>query len=491
MFGSLFSKLATVLLGLFFLVGALFIVVSIVATDMYQQEVSQKLNRELAAHIVPENQVLENSEINRAVLEHWFHQLMVFNPSIEIYLLNDQGDILAFSAPPGKVVRQSVDLDPIARFLSADVKLPILGDDPRGANRRKVFSVAEIRHGDVLEGYLYIILGGEEYDGVVQLLKGSHILTLSLWVIVAGLGFSLLAGLLMFRWLTRRLSRLSEAMDAFKQGAPTGHLALPVRRGRSSYDEIDRLTMTFGAMAEQIERQIETLKSTDKLRRELVANVSHDLRTPLATLQGYIETLLMRKQKLSPDERQEYLEIALHHCERLNNLVKELFELATLDAKETQLQLEPFNLSELIQDLLQKFQLSARRKNIEFIANFSEKMPMIQADIGLIERVLENLIENALRHTPAGGSIDIALTSDHDDIIVKVSDTGCGIPREELPYIFDRFYQLDKSRGGKSMGSGLGLAIAKRILELHSREIEVNSMLDRGTTFSFRLPAYN
>jgi signal transduction histidine kinase len=165
-------------------------------------------------------------------------------------------------------------------------------------------------------------------------------------------------------------------------------------------------------------------------------------------------------------------------------------DLAKLDSHEIVLHREPFNLSELVQDLVQKFQLKAKEKQINIVTNIQEELPFADADIALIERVLENLMENAIRYTPQGGSIRVVLTPEREDISVQVSDTGRGIPEEELPHIFNRFYQLDKSRKGEKH-SGLGLAITKKILELHERSIEVTSSPGSGTTFSFHLPVFN
>ena len=141
-----------------------------------------------------------------------------------------------------------------------------------------------------------------------------------------------------------------------------------------------------------------------------------------------------------------------------------------------------------MQDVVQKFSLAAQKKNINIITNIGKELPYVTADIGLVERVLENLLENALRHTPECGTISMVLTPDNRNVTVQVIDTGSGIPQEELSHIFDRFYQVDKSRKERQGGAGLGLAIAKRILNLHGRTIEVTSVLNSGSTFSFQLP---
>ncbi len=490
MLRSLYTKLALVLLALFLLVAIFMVFVTRYATTMYQQEVNQKLNFDVAKHVVADLDLMRNNTINQDALKNAFHQLMVFNPSIEIYLLDTQGEILSYSAEPGKVKRPHVSLAPIKRFLAAKPHGPLLGDDPRDRARKKVFTVHPITDGDKLQGYLYVILGGEEYDNVIDMLATSYILNLTTWLIVAGSLFSLAAGLLVFAWLTGRLRQLSNAMALFRQGASLERLTAQVPYRSHPGDEIDQLNNTFLEMAKRIDSYIQELRRVDTLRRDLVANVSHDLRTPLATLQGYVETLLLKKQQLNESEQQHYLHIALQHCLRLNKLVQELFELAKLDAKETMIKTEPFNLPELIQDVVQKFHLRATEKGIALRSQVPEKMPFIKGDIAMIERVLENLIENALRHTPQGGNIEVKVRPQGSVIAVELSDTGIGIPQEELPYIFDRFYKGDKSRTQESASSGLGLAITKRMLELHDSNIEVKSDLNQGTTFSFELPIY-
>ncbi|UCF92525.1 MAG: HAMP domain-containing histidine kinase [Desulfobacterales bacterium] len=488
MFSSLYSKLAAVLTGLFCLVGLSFVVVTLFSTAMYQQEVNQRLNSKLAEQIVAEKLLLEQNHVNEEALEEIFHMLMVINPSIEIYLLDPEGNILAYSAAPGKIKRKRVNLGPLEKWLAGHATIQLRGDDPRNPRGKKVFTVARIPEQGPLQGYLYVILGGETYDNVVQKIKGSYILQLSAWMIFASLFFALIAGLVLFASLTGRLKRLANAMDAFRRGAAPKQIDFPVKRRRHGADEIDRLGLTFREMAERIEDQMGKLQKSDALRRELIANVSHDLRTPLATLQGYIETLLLKEDSLRAEDKRRYLETAIRHCERLSKLVRELLELAKLDSDDIRVKREPFNLSELVQDVVQKFQLEAGEKNIEISTNIEENLPFVSADIGLIERVLENLIENAIHYTPPSGFIRLVLTPQKEDIVVQISDTGCGIPEAELVSIFNRFYQLDKSRKSELGHSGLGLAITKRILELHGRSIQVASALDAGTTFTFQLP---
>lgn len=493
MFNTLYGKLAAVLLGLFCLIGAGAILLTLYTTRLHFQEVNQKLNQTLAERIVSENLLMQEGLVNEEAVKEIFHMLMVINPSIEVYLLDAEGTILTFSAPPSKVKRQRISLDPLKRFQSGVEDLPILGDDPRDLNRQKIFSSFPIESlSGSIQGYLYVILGGEEFDSVAQMLEGSYILRVSTWAVVAALLFTLLTGLLIFKLLTRRLNTLALAMETLRRGdfseQPESSCRAqlqPLTAHRR--DEIDELGTIFTQMVDRIHSQVEQLSQTDQLRRELVANVSHDLRTPLTSLQGYLETLLLKEGTLSAQEQRNYLGIATKHCEQLRILIAELFELAKLNSQEMRPHVEPFSLSELVQDIVQKLKFVAEKKQVGLQTDIPADLPFVSADIGLIERVLENLIENAIRHTPERGTITVALSLEMESIMTQVSDTGCGIPPEDLPHIFDRYYRVGNNQQGRAPGAGLGLAISRRILELHGSSIEAHSILNGGTTFTFYL----
>jgi len=479
---SLYTKLAVILTALFGLVALMFVLLMNQATERYQQEVAQKLNATLAEHIVDGQPLFSDGEIDHAALESLFHNLMVINPKVELYLLDADGRILDFSAPPGKVQRNTVDLAPVRRFISGDYTPPLGGDDPRSLGRRKVFSAAPVVVDGSTVGFLYVILASEQYDSVAQRLAGSYVVKINTLLSLVVVVFALLAGLLLFAVLTRRLRRLTRAVEDFRHAGFTGSLP----RGRRGGDEIDRLALSINAMAERIAGQVQHLQDTDNQRRELVANVSHDLRTPLASLQGYLETLRLKGDALGRTERMHYLDVAHRHCRHLGRLVEELFELARLDANEVQPVQEPFSLPELVQDVVHKFELRAGQRGVTLRAQHDENLPFVVGDIALIERVMDNLLENALRHTPAGGAVTVAVEPVGDMLTVQIRDTGAGIAAEDLPHVFERFYQSDKTRA--SGGAGLGLAIARRIVELHGRNIRADSHRGRGTTFTFDLP---
>ncbi len=494
---SLYARLSTVLLALLLAVGVVGVAITLATTRGYQEEVDQKLQRDLAQQMVAENPLFQQGEVSEESLHHLFHMLMVINPRIEVYLLSATGEILAYSAPPERVQLDRVPLAPIERFLAGG-RLPLRGADPRNPGSETIFSVAPIRSdpGNAVQGYLYVVLAGEQLAGVVERLRGSYILRLSAWTLLASVAIALLAGLLLFRRLTRRLGQLDQRMHRFQASGfakvPEGEVARSSSTTSDEVprDEIDRLDRSFVAMAERIVEQIDGLEQVDRLRRELVANVSHDLRTPLASLQGYLETLLLKDGALPAEERRRYLEVAASQSERLGKLVEELFELAKLDAGETQLEIEPFSMAELAQDVAQKLRLSAEQRGVSLTTTLDREAPVVRGDLRLIERVLVNLVDNALRHTPEAGKVDLSVAASNGGVRVEVVDSGCGIEPEELPLIFDRFFR-GRAEGTHGCdghrGAGLGLAISRRVLELHGSSIEVDSTVGLGSRFAFGL----
>lgn len=486
---TLYGKLATVLLVIFLFLVFLFVAVIQYSMEMYHHEVSQRLHRQLAETIVSSNEFFKDDKVNESAVSEVFHHAMEINPSIEVYLLDTKGTILSYSAPPGKVLRKRIDLEPLHQYLRHEGRLPLYGDDPRDYQREKTFSAAPIPDGDVLQGYLYVILGGERHDSILEKLRSSYNLRLTIWLFVAALLFSLFVALLSFRMLTRRLQGLTRAVEMFEGSKfskkPNGYLSTIA--GENG-DEIDRLQTNLSQMADHMIDQMDQLKRAQKSLREMIANVSHDLRTPLTALGGYLETVMLKDEELTNTQRMRYLEIASSHRERLSKLIDELFELGKLDSAAMKINKETFPLGELVLDVAQKFELRADQNGIDITAEIPSSLPHVVADIGLIERVFDNLIDNAFRHTLKGGRILLTVRPDHDCVTITVSDTGHGIPEHDIPHIFDRHFQMKRSEKERSGRTGLGLAISKRIVELHGGYIDVQSKVGTGTQFMFQLP---
>ncbi len=466
------------------------------SSDLHEKEVIQSLSRDLASNIA-HNPALSGSDSDgsrKDALRQIFGQLMVVNPSVEVYLLDQDGHIEGDDAPQGHLRRMQVDVRPVQHFIAGD-PLPILGDDPRSIDGRKVFSAALLpRVGNRPPEYLYVVLQGEAHDELAARVAASSVLRTTLWsmALVALLG--LVAGLMAFGLITRPLRRLTDAMRQFdangepdsqpviqpaiQPAMPNAMRAAPSR----SRDEIATLESTFAQMAERIGRQWRALTRQDQERRELVANISHDLRTPLTSLHGYLETLSMKSDSLSDAERKRYLAIALAQSVKVGRLAQSLFELARLEHGNVQLAWEDFSLVDLVQDVFQKFELSAEARRIELRANIPPRLPNVTADLGMIERVLTNLLDNAIRHTPDGGAVEVDLAVRDGKVSVTVSDTGPGMSAEVRAGLFQRAF----TSGGAHRG-GLGLLIVQRMLQLHDSQIRLVDREGAGTTFCFEL----
>lgn len=486
---TLFVKLSIALLTIVVLMGAAFFVVDRINTRVYYEELTQKLNAPIAMYVTAQRELITAGKPDLESLADLASHAMVINPTAEIYLLDKNGSILGHGLPPDTVISDKVDLGPVRSLLNESAEMPIRGDDPRSSTR-KVFSAFEVRTDGQLEGYLYVVLGGQRYEQLASDIGSSYTGTMSSYVAIAIVVFTTLVGLLVFGLLTRRLKQLSSEMQRVGAAGFTSAPDLAVPRSDGDGDEIDQLSRTFVTMSAQIKSQIEQLQENDQLRRELISNISHDLRTPLSAMQGYLETLIIRGETLSEGERSRYLNIARKHVTRLGVLIGDLFELSKLDSASVTPKLEAFSLPELVQDVAQDFQLQAKEKGVSVVIDARSNSAFTLGDIGLIQRVLENLMRNAIRFTPDGGTVTLSIKNRSQSIAVAVSDTGSGIPDKDIPRIFDRFYRAVSGEEAKSDSSGLGLAIVKRILDLHDASISVESKLEHGTRFEFELPIY-
>ncbi|KAB2843134.1 MAG: HAMP domain-containing protein, partial [Melioribacteraceae bacterium] len=313
-----------------------------------------------------------------------------------------------------------------------------------------------------------------------QLLLGSYILRLGLRSITISLAAALVLSFIIVGFTTRNFRKITSVIRNFKNGD------LTTRVNIKSKSELGEFAESFNEMADTIVHNIDEIKKMDLLRRELIANVSHDLRTPISIIQGYLETVLIKSDTLSNEEKIKYLETTLDNTKRLQVLVEELFELSKLESKQITPNFEMFSLAELLQDIQQKNSLVIKSKEIDFKIDAPQNLPMINADIAMMEKVFQNLLDNSLKFTSAGGEINIKLINNINSILIKFSDTGCGIEKEELPHIFERYHK-SKRVVSNQKGTGLGLAIVKKILELHEINISVESEKDKGTTFYFEI----
>ena len=484
---SLSQRLTLIFITLLLLCAMLICWMQLRSNTQYGNTMVQQLSANLASQIVAREKLMdEQGEINREGLKGLFDRLMTLNPSVELYLLSTDGRLLADAAPVGRIKRQSVEMTPLLAYLDGQ-DFPLYGDDPRSSNLQKVFSVAPIQHNGRTVGYLYIILQGEKLNSLAQQAWNNTLWQGIVWTLILVTALGLLAGALVYLWVTRPVRQLTQLVRTLEQDSITAIKAIAqLDPQREQGNELILLRNTFIELSRQISSQWDRLANSDRQRREFIANISHDLRTPLTSLLGYLETLSLKAGSLTEEEARSWLQIALRQGNKVRRLSQQLFELARLEHGGIKPQREPFSAAELAQDVMQKFELMAETRQITLRLDVPPKLPAVDADVSMIERVFTNLLDNALRHTPAGGEVTLRLWNAHRQIEVEVEDNGEGIPESLQMQLFVRPSALTSEQSRQDRG-GLGLMIVHRMLQLHHCDIR---LIDKtpGACFRFSLP---
>ena len=406
--------------------------------------------------------------------------MMILNPRVEIYILDADGKILGYFLNPHETVyRTHVELRPVLAFIESGGMRLAEGQDPRSRTRSKRFSAAPLDHGGREGLRLH-----HPRRGAVRFLAAHDPQQL----LPAGRRRRVrprrrsprsCVGLALFFLLTRRLRHSAKrCADSSAATSPGG----PRRAGRRAGRPRPRVQRH----GEHHRRRRGEAAPCRAHAAELIGNISHDLRSPLASIHGYLETALLKDAELDPGERRRFLEISLRSAESLRGLVEELFDLVRLETGQVQPRRESFSLAELAQDVVLKLAPRRRRPGCGLGAGRAG-CPPSSGDIGMIERVLTNLIENAVRYTPRAARSGSSFGRTGGRSASRLPTRAAGIAPEDLPRVFERFYRADPSRDRSTEGAGLGLAIARQIVELHGGTLEVESRPGQGAVFSFRL----
>jgi signal transduction histidine kinase len=294
-------------------------------------------------------------------------------------------------------------------------------------------------------------------------------------VLVAG-GVAAAIALLMARWLARGMTRPLRDMAGAARRMESGDYTARVQV--RSRDEVGQLAQAFNRMSEELE-------NLEQSRRDLVANVSHELKTPIAAIRAHLENLL--DGVAAPDPRA--LEVMLAQTERLGRLVEQLMDLSRLESGEVPLKRERLQIALLIPRVISEIAVARPASEVHVVGDVDLDVPAADADPERVHQVLFNLVDNAVRFTPPGGEVRVSARRREDRVEVRVADTGVGIAPEHLPRLFERFYRVDASRSREDGGTGIGLAIARSVVEAHGGRIRAESELGRGSAFVFDLPA--
>ena len=307
---------------------------------------------------------------------------------------------------------------------------------------------------------------------------------------LALVAFGLLAGgtaigaLVIFRPARRRLKDLQEATQAVGAGV------IGTRAAETGGDEVTSLARAFNRMATQLEHRTLALENADRTRRQLLADVSHELTTPLAAIRGYVETLGMSDVPLDTATRGRYLDIVLDETVRLEHIIGDLLDLARLEGGGGSIKMEEVSVEQLLERVRHRHEPIVRDRQIHLDTIRDSRVTTVIGDQNRLEQAMQNLVANAVRHTPSGGTVTVTAEPREDQIVFRVEDTGPGIPAEHLSRVFDRFYKVDESRSATAApsGSGLGLSIVQAIVARHGGTIRASNGASGGARFEIALP---
>ena len=435
----LFRRVYLVVFLLILVMGLVFTGITYLAITNFYEASTQLLNKDVAGHIAEFTSPYGREGFDRRKADSVFYDAMVISPSAEVYFLDTTGRVIYYHGQPEEIKAQQVPLGPIERYLAAAGKTHVVGVDPRDPDRPKIFSAAAVEGEAVGDaegdggakarlGYIYVILGSQQYRSVTQMLFNSRVTPM----VMGSVMFLLILALLI--------------------------TVLYIQRLREQ-DNIRRV------------------KASEKERRDFMVNISHDLRTPMAIALGYAETLALRKTELGVEEEQAYGDLVVAKLRQMDKMVNQLFELSKMESASFEAHREPFVFSEMMQEVLHALGTGGR---IDLVNGTDGSW--IEADVSMMERVVQNLVVNALAYTPSGGDITIILERSGEVLLFRISNAGTPLPADLVKWI----NTPDAVRPGRS---AIGLAIVRKILLLHGFAFYVE-VKERENVFTVRMPVF-
>jgi signal transduction histidine kinase len=424
---AIFRRIYFVVFLLIAVLGLLFIGVTYVATTSFYAASTQLLNKDVAGHIAKFTSPYGREGFDRQKADSVFYQAMVISPSAEVYFLDTTGRVIYFHGDTPEIRSWQVDIGPLQRYLRSGGLHYINGSDPRDPNHAKIFSAASVEGENGRLGYIYVILGNQQYRSVTQMLVNSRVTPVVLGAVI----FILTASLLI--------------------------TALYIRRVRRRYEMIENMNRVV---------------ASEKERRDFMVNMSHDLRTPLAIARGYAETLQLKRGELSAGEEREYVALVLNKIRQVEKMVGQLFELSKMESASFEIRREPFLFSEVVQEVV--------RGKGEISCENCMDGAWVEADISMMERVLQNLVVNAVAYTREGGSIEVRLERNGEGLVFWVANEGEALGEDILGW-------FNGVEGVRPKKAAIGLSIVKRVLELHGF-VYGAEVREGVNVFYFRMP---
>jgi signal transduction histidine kinase len=385
-------------------------------------------------------------------------------PGEAVFVILRDGRVSSARKPPPKPVVQSV-IDAFDRPVDEMVV--------RGWARSQYRGAPITNHGTVIGALGITPLTSLERFGPEVAVIGVGLLLLG----------TLISSILIVGPVRSRIQDLRSAASRLGAGDFTA------RARAAGHDEVAELARAFNAMADELERRAVALESSDRARRQLIADVSHELMTPLTAILGHLETLSMAEVRLDNENRLRHVAITTREAKRLERLIGDLLDMARLEAGGGDLDIQRVDIRDLFEQVVAHHEHDCRARNIRLVCSIQDTAETLHADPFRLEQALENVTANAIRYTPDGGTITLRAKHANGSIALSVTDEGEGIAPEHLPHIFDRFYKTASTKGIASRGSGLGLSIVKAVVARHGGRVSATSVVGAGTTIRLELPA--
>jgi signal transduction histidine kinase len=481
---NLFTRIGIFIFIVITLLSLLFIAITYLTTREFYQQSTQLTDKDVAAHIAKFASPFEEKGINKTIADSVFYNAMVLNPNIEVYFLDTLGNIIYYHAPDSTIKLQNIPLVNVRKFIQSKGEDYLKGPDPKNPSLQKVFSSAEVFAGNNKLGYIYVILGSNANTTASNMLLGSRATSLAVTVFCVIIILSVVISLLYIRRLQHNYKKIIEVLNEFMRGN------LNARFNRQEKDEFAPITDSFNRMATLLSYNIDKLKQTEQERKNFIATISHDLRTPLAVAKGYTETALtkMNKGEIDQPEIDTFMQLVHKKLQQIERMVQDLFELSRMESVHFTPNKEPFIFSEILKEIYAVAERSAALKNIYISCDGCEDLSWINADIRMMERVVQNLFDNALKYTPSGGNISVSLQHTADILTASFINSGHSLSDELLNWINTT---ANDPAAIKPANTGLGLLIVKRILALHDYSFHVRSENDNIVAFTIQMKTTN
>jgi len=452
------------------------------AVDDLVTEVDQRVNLDSAKRYVPLVEPFIEKEVDCDGLRPVLAEAEAASGRFHLYLVDEHRKVQCSTKEASRVLQDFVRIPFVRRLVALRERaVPLLLEDPRTAPQVKPFSAAQlIRH--YREWHLVLILNRHEafrparsYPEVRPLERYNFIL-----VVVSGIGliFTLIYGAT--RWKARSLEREAKRKEAVEE--VTRH------RGR---EELHLLSKEVDSMSKALLKQVKQLRLQEDEKRTFLAGLSHDLRSPLTAIRGYVDALMAEGRDLCGASARQSFEIVHRNTEHVSSLVGHMLDLEKYGRLDEAMSLTTFSIQECVKEVCLSLVPIGRAKGIDTVLDIDsgdDSDSTIRGDPAFIRRALSNVTANAFQYTPPGGVVTIALRRDKRRVVIEISDTGPGIPADEVPLIFDLFFRGASTRKEKKGNAGMGLYIVKKIMEAHAGEVRVRSTLGEGTKFELELP---